>query len=101
MKLICLNAWGGKHSESFIKFIKEEASKTDIFCFQEVTYASESRALSREFVSDLYNRTEKALPDFRGFFTAQFEGHDYTKPVDFPLSWGEAIFIKNTTHVNS
>lgn len=36
MKLICLNAWGGKIYQPLMDFIRKHTQDTDIFCFQEV-----------------------------------------------------------------
>ncbi|MCC6177233.1 MAG: endonuclease/exonuclease/phosphatase family protein [Chloroflexi bacterium] len=36
MRLISLNIWGGRASEALAAFLREHASATDVFCFQEV-----------------------------------------------------------------
>jgi endonuclease/exonuclease/phosphatase family metal-dependent hydrolase len=35
MKLIFLNAWHGKVADGTVKFLKDQAGSTDVFCFQE------------------------------------------------------------------
>jgi len=36
MKIIFLNAWFGEAGKPFFDFIKEESSKTDVYCFSEI-----------------------------------------------------------------
>lgn len=95
MRLVCLNAWGGTRFEELLKFIKQEAPATDIFCFQEVFSADESYPISHNCRANLLEEITSALPDFKGFFASQLSGYDFEKKVDFPVSIGLAIFTKN------
>ncbi|MAF80294.1 hypothetical protein CL629_04435 [bacterium] len=99
MKLICVNAWGGKCLVPLINLIKEAEPTTDIFCFQEVFHSNESRTLNSEYISNLYDKIQEVLSDFQGSFSAQFDNYDYESPVDFPLSHGQATFVRNTFKV--
>jgi endonuclease/exonuclease/phosphatase family metal-dependent hydrolase len=66
MKLISLNAWGGKVHDPLMKFIQHHAREMDVFCFQEVYQCEERQTLERG-ASDLYGELEETLSDFDGF----------------------------------
>jgi len=50
MRIIFLNTWGGKCKEGLSSFLKEQATRTDAFCFQE--FWDDMPALSREVLTD-------------------------------------------------
>jgi len=94
MKLISLNTWGGRVSEPFIAFIKERASDTDIFCFQEVLTGGSGKT-SREEMKDCYEQIGKTLANHAGYFPGYGEGGYYSessKGMDF--DYGVACFAK-------
>ncbi|MBI2035426.1 MAG: endonuclease/exonuclease/phosphatase family protein [Candidatus Liptonbacteria bacterium] len=99
MKLICLNAWGGRVFGPLLDFIKTSAATTDIFCFQEIFTSSGLHKLSNGMRSNLYGEIETALPDFKGAFSAQCDRYDYVSSVNFDLSSGQATFVKNTAEI--
>src|SRR3989338_362792 len=101
MKLISLNTWGGKAYAPLMEFVKGHASTTDIFCFQEVFssplhtgQAGAPQLESHGARTHLYEELGTALPGFTGFFAPEQDGYDLEGPVDFPLSLGQATFVK-------
>jgi len=96
MKLICLNAWGGKRLGPLLNFIKESAETTDIFCFQEVFNSSKKEISPNGRVLDLYDQISDALPDFRGHFSASESGYNFgdLSTVTADVGWGLAVFVR-------
>ncbi len=95
MKLISLNIWGGGVHKPLIKFIKDNAGDTDIFCFQEVfsspeTEIVESQGIRVNILADL----EAALSGFRPLLAPVGSGYDAVGPVDFDITESQAIFVK-------
>ena len=84
MKLITLNAWGGRTKEQFIKFITDH-NEIDIFCMQEVYNEAWEREeiWHKEVNLDLFNDLKKNLLDYKSFFDPHLENY-----------WGLAFFIK-------
>jgi hypothetical protein len=74
MRIIFLNSWFGKTGKPFFDFIKNEASKTDIFCFMEVS-------------PDLYKKLSTTLKSFVGTFN---EGL-FLKMIG--MTCGQAVFV--------
>lgn len=65
MKLITLNMWGGIVYEPLIKFLKEHADSTDIFCFQEMLFGPNAKFSEENKARlNLFSEIEKQLPDF-------------------------------------
>lgn len=88
MRLISLNVWKGKLRNKLLPFLQKEASKTDIFCFQEMT-----SSLDTEPGADLFSDIARTLHGFQGFFEAvQDEGKG--------IETGLAIFIKKTDSID-
>lgn len=76
VKLITLNTWAGLLYEPLEKFIKEKSKEIDIFCFQEVfSGAVNTRKIRGKVIPDLYQRLQKLMPDFIGFY-AETETND-------------------------
>lgn len=101
MKLISLNIWGGRVHEPLLSFIKNNASDTDIFCFQEV-YRSDSmieemggETMDGAYAS-IYNEIVESLPNHLGYFASAEDNWNEHGPTDFPLQYGNAIFIRKT-----
>lgn len=105
MKLISLNAWGGKLFKPLIDFIQTQSQDTDIFCFQEVFNTKSNITESAGFRLNLYEEISKILPNHQGYFASGVEnyiaGSFQPNFVDFNLSWGLAIFINKNLKVNS
>ena len=102
MKLICLNIWGGQVYEPLIKFIREQAESTDIFCFQEVFRSPRKDIdISRGTRIHILDELAVALPDFNYVFHPVINGMDNSGPVDLDIEMGQAEFIKKSISVIS
>lgn len=95
MKLINLNIWTGKIYDELIKFISEQKSSTDIFCFQEVSSFKENK-LIHETRTDMLTVLSNLLPEFYCHFEYIGSGYDLKGKVDFPLRIGQATFVRKT-----
>ena len=93
MKLVSLNTWGGKVYEPLLKFVREQSRDTDIFCFQEV-FDSPVTEFRNDMKTDFYSDLRKTLKNFKAFYAPMFTGYDTEVKVDFPLSFGQATFVK-------
>ncbi|MBI4182116.1 MAG: endonuclease/exonuclease/phosphatase family protein [Candidatus Aenigmarchaeota archaeon] len=76
LRLLTLNLWGGKLYDRLLPFLKEQAKRTDIFCFQEVFdnppgVESRMRHYAR---GSLYKDLQLALPAFRGILSSPQQG---------------------------
>ncbi len=101
MKLLSLNIWGGKVYKPLLKFVKEQAKDTDVFCFQEVMQSSVSK-FSNGVKTDIYADLSKILKNYTGFLaTPILAGFDLKEKVDFDLNLGQATFIKKGIKVLS
>jgi len=99
MKLITLNLWGGTVYEPLIKFIKEKALETDIFCFQEMTFGEKAGfTLVHKGRINLFSELKSILTDFTVYQHISDSEHFQTEPVNFGV--GQAIFIRNPIQVN-
>ncbi len=74
MRIIFLNSWYGTAGKPYFDFIKKESSKTDIFCFMEVS-------------PDLYSKLLLLLKDFNVIYE---KGHLVGSPA---IICGQAVFI--------
>lgn len=102
MKLISLNTWGGKIFEPLIEFIKQQAEDTDIFCFQEMYNTKSNTKTCGNFRANLLGETKNILSDFQIFYFPVVRGFDDEgNPVNFDLSFGQAIFVKNRIKIVS
>lgn len=100
MKLVSLNAWGGTLYEPFKEFVHTQAKSTDVFCFQELFSALPGAPLkssgARMF---LLEELKEMLADFVSLYDIRSTGFDFAGPVDFPVSHGLGIFVKNNLKV--
>lgn len=100
MKLISLNAWGGKKYKPLINFIKQNSQTTDIFCFQEVYNTTSNIKLYQDIRANLLYELTTILKDFQSFYSIEISGFDSNPdPVDFDLTAGKALFVKNNIKV--
>lgn len=96
MKLITLNAWAGRAGEPLSAFLKDQAGKIDIFCFQEVfrTGTVDVSQISEWFTNTpnsnfhLFEDMQKALPGYKAMFCPVY------KDV-----YGIAIFVKDEIQI--
>jgi endonuclease/exonuclease/phosphatase family metal-dependent hydrolase len=98
MKLISLNIWGGRAYEPLIAFLKTRAADTDIFCFQEVLRTSSDRITLGNIHLNIYEDIKAILFDHVGYYVSS-EDNYAEGPTDFPLQFGQAMFIKKSIAV--
>lgn len=96
MRLITLNIWGGKIFEPLINFFKDQANNTDIFCLQEVFHTPTDKKDTHGARANVYDEIKQVLNGFQGFYALAQEGYDTDGAVDFPLSYGLAMFVKKS-----
>lgn len=94
MKLITLNAWGGRVQEPFDAFLNANVDDVDVFCFQEV-YKNSNMELVEYMehltvVPDLYEKLSIKLKNYVGVFCGVI-GDDY----------GIATFVKKDSQILS
>jgi endonuclease/exonuclease/phosphatase family metal-dependent hydrolase len=68
LRVVSLNLWGGQAAEPLLAFIRQQAPRADLFCFQEALAAPERLPLACGFRTTLYQDLAEALPDFEGVF---------------------------------
>ncbi len=102
MKPIGLNSWGGRVYEPLMKFIREQAESTDIFCFQEV-YRSPRKdiEISGKTRIHILDELVAVLPDFNHVFHPVGSGIDDSGPVDFELEMGQVEFVRKSIFITS
>ena len=72
MKLITLNAWGGKLYEPLIAFVKKYSESVDIFCFQDVLFGSEPEFTPIEKGRiNIFNEIKEILKDHEGLISRE------------------------------
>jgi len=68
MKILTLNIAHGQQFSSLIPFIQKQASKTDIFCFQEVFFGHEAKFTEAQHARlNIYDELSKVLTDFNPY----------------------------------
>jgi endonuclease/exonuclease/phosphatase family metal-dependent hydrolase len=88
MKIISLNTWGGRLHDPIDTFVKQHATSTDIFCFQEIYSNGTSEANQEEGERpNFFEELQGLLEDFTGFFAEQQSGT------------GLATFVRNTLKI--
>ncbi len=104
MKLITLNTWGGQVYEPLLKFLKNHAADTDVFCFQEVLFGQEAAFTPvHKARLNLFSEIEKCLPDFNAYtFLASQEAVSFqSEPLSAHTKAGQAIFVKKSLAVTN
>jgi hypothetical protein len=97
LRVLSLNLWGGRVLGPLLDFIREQAPRTDIFCFQEVLDVAEVVPLACEFHTTLLAKLVHALPDFDGRFHPMVSWAEPTadgRSVTIPF--GLAMFARRT-----
>jgi len=76
-------------------YVADQSRDTDIFCFQEVFHTPTSRKMvSEHYRANLFSELQNALPHHQGHFAPALQDHGFDGPVDFPIQWGLAMFIR-------
>lgn len=100
MKLISLNIWGGRIHAPLISFLKNN-QEIDIFCFQEVYRSQADREKVDEIYVNIFGDIALALPEYNAYFAASEDNRAEHVDTDFPLEYGQAIFVKKNISVVS
>jgi endonuclease/exonuclease/phosphatase family metal-dependent hydrolase len=102
LRIVSLNLWGGLASDPLFDFVRQQASRTDLFCFQEALAATEPLSLSCGFRAALYQELSAALPDFEGVFDPVVSWQQRAedgRPIDVPF--GLATFVRRRLAVGA
>lgn len=101
MKLVSLNIWAGREFNSLMKYVADQSSDTDIFCFQEVfDTPTERETVNEHYRANIFSELQKALPNHTGYFAPVQEGCGFNGPVDYPIQWGLAMFVRRSLNVH-
>jgi endonuclease/exonuclease/phosphatase family metal-dependent hydrolase len=95
MKILTLNAWGGRIKEPLLDFIKKQKDNIDVFCFQEifkqssindeeVKYLTNTAKVHRDLLGDI----SKILSNYNPFFCPVYKD-----------IYGVAIFVKKDLNI--
>jgi len=103
MKIMCLNAWGGKLYGKLLPYLKQ--SSPDVLCLQEVVH---SPATNKDWVTyrdgehvlvqraNLFRDVAAALPNHTAIFCPAAQGILWDDDAQVPSQWGLATFVRNT-----
>jgi hypothetical protein len=94
---VSLNVWGGVVLDPLLAFVREQAPRTDLFCFQEALDAPELIPLECRFHITLYRVLTELLPEFAGAFVpvvAWDQPRDDGPPIRVP--YGLATFARRS-----
>jgi len=96
MKIISLNIFRGHEFAALIKFFKEQAASTDVFCLQEVLSnpKEDMTALPYEGRANFLEELTRALPEFEVVFAPGQEDFDLTTEYEGQLLMGNALLFK-------
>ncbi len=116
LKLETVNIWGGRVYQPLLEHAQKQAQTVDIFCFQEVYSTQSSRISTGEVIGlerfqqptndypargNIYQELKQGLPEFHGYYYSSQDHYDIHSPVDYPLSFGLAMFVKKTLFVET
>jgi exonuclease III len=100
MKIICLNAWGGRLHDALLPYLRRSAP--DVLCLQEVvhtpdagsdwlTYRDGDHILPQR--ARLFAEVASALPDHMAIFCPAAQGALWDGDLPVPSQWGLATFV--------
>ena len=106
MRILSLNAWGGRVFGPMIRFLRE--MQPDVLCLQEVTrapvasadwllYRDGGAALPQR--ADLFREVREVLPEHDGVFCPAARGTLYDGEEAVPSEWGLASFVRRSLPV--
>jgi len=99
MKLITLNAWGGRLHQPLLQSIKRLAGSVDVFCFQEVFSTETEAELSNGAKMNLYQELKNILTEYQAFYSMKSRGYDYSGYIGKQVEFGNAIFVRKNIPV--
>jgi len=83
-----------------LEFVHDQSRDADIFCFQEV-FDSPKSEFRNGFKTDLYADLSELLKGYNSYYAPMFTGYDTERRVNFPLSFGQATFVRKNIKVSS
>jgi exonuclease III len=106
MKIICLNAWGGRLNDALLPYLRRAAP--DVLCLQEVvhtpvagadwlTYRDGDHILPQR--ARLFAEVAAALPDHMAIFCPAAQGALWDGDLPVPSQWGLATFVRDSLPV--
>ncbi|MEK7545957.1 MAG: endonuclease/exonuclease/phosphatase family protein [Patescibacteria group bacterium] len=91
MRIITINAWGGRSMHPLMRFFRHRKEEADVFCIQEAFDCEQSvldaKRPDEHVRGDMFRRICGELPDFTGAF-ARFE--------DDPSRMSLAVFVRKS-----
>lgn len=106
MKVVSLNAWGGRCGLPLIRWLQE--TQADIYCLQEMFRGSNlpsptvSDGEGKTIDANLFGTIQQALPGYNGWFSAGSRGYiNDSTWLDLPLEYGIALFIHPSLSVTA
>lgn len=99
MKVVSLNTWSGKLFGPLLKYVSEQGGGTDIFCFQEIFDTPTRGRKTEKYRFDIFSELAESLPSHKGYFAPVQDNFDFDGNVDFPLSQGIAMFVKDSIKI--
>ncbi len=96
MNIISLNCWGGRRFPKLIEFIKQQASTTDVFCFQEMVFGGPDEYITSHKVKGRsFEKFKELLLDFESLHYLNNAESDFLKELTAAGSQGQglAMFI--------
>lgn len=101
MRIISLNTYFGFCFDEFIEFVRQEAPKTDAFCFQEVSSAinppNDVTTFGRR--ADLLGDLQKVLEDFESVFVVMGDDVEVDVSIDGNALTGVVTFIRKSQKI--
>ncbi len=100
MRLVCLNAWGGRRFTALTGFVRAQRRETDVFCFQEVHDTAADRRRAGFDRANLLDELVRLLPEFEHVYEPTQRGYDNQGGRhDFPLTIGQATFVRRPVRI--
>ncbi|MEO0768923.1 MAG: endonuclease/exonuclease/phosphatase family protein [Cyanobacteria bacterium J06649_4] len=103
MKVMCLNAWGGKLYDKLIPYLGQ--ASPDVLCLQEVVH---SPATNKNWLSyrdgghvlsqraNLFSEVASTLPNHIAIFCPAARGVLWDEEIKVPSQWGLATFVRES-----
>jgi hypothetical protein len=102
LRIVSLNLWAGLAVDPLLDFVRQQAPRADLFCFQEALAAPERLRLECGFHTSLYKELAEALPAFDGAFDPVVS---WPEPTDdgrqIQVPFGLATFARRTLPISA
>ena len=92
MKIVSLNAWGGRCFAPLMEFLEAQAVDADVFCLQEMFKSTEGET-SAESHPNIFDKIATLLSGFEAHFLPVQAGYYLDTPIAGVMG-GQALFIK-------